>query len=425
MLEVGNGWPRVIHKWRCIVLESLMNEQAGCRMLIVAGAILCASSAASGANSVDDWTQWRGPNGSGISAETQWSAGGSELWTKSVGLGYSSVVVSGDRLYTVGYVESRKEDVITCLNAKTGEEIWTHAYPAEKWDKFHGGGTNCTPSLDGERLMVLNREGRFTCLSATKGEVLWKKDMVKEFGATVPTWGFAASPLVLDEMVVVNVGTVVAFDKKSGEIMWTSANLGHAYSTPATATFGDKKCLVVFNGDGVAVLDRETGSSLATHEWKTQYDVNAASPIITGDRIFVSSGYNHGCGVFRFDGESLKKVWDSKIMRTHMSGCVLIGGYLYGFDEALLKCIDLDGKELWSERGLGKGALSAAGNRLLIMSGKGELIIAEATPEAFRVLSKSKVVDGGVCWTTPVIANGLIYCRNSLGTLSCRDHRGQ
>ncbi len=407
------------------MLKSLLNERFGCRMVALFSVFLGATTIVSAANEADDWTQWRGPNGTGISAETKWSAQGSELWSKSVGLGYSSVVVSGDRLYTIGYVEDRKEDVIICLNAKTGEEIWTYAYPAEKWAKFHGGGTNCTPSLDGERLMVLNREGRFTCLSAARGEVLWKKDMVQEFGAAVPTWGFAASPLVLDEMVVVNVGTVVAFDKKSGEIKWTSANLGHAYSTPSTALIGDKKCLVVVNGDGVAVLDRETGSTLASVEWKTQYDVNAASPIVTGDRIFVSSGYNHGCGLFKFDGESIAKVWDSKIMRNKMSGCVLIDGFLYGFDEAVLKCIDLDGNEKWAERGLGQGAVSAAGNRLLIMSGKGELIIAEATPDAYRVFSKTKVVEGGVCWTTPVIANGLIYCRNSLGTLSCRDHRGE
>ncbi len=403
------------------LMQCMESRFVPCGLGLVA-ALACAPAWAA----IDDWTQWRGPAGTGISAETDWSAEGraEPLWKREVGLGYSSVVVAGERLYTVGWMESKEEDVVACLNARTGEEIWTHAYPAQRWNKFHGGGTNCTPSLDGSRLLVLNREGRLNCFDAAKGKVLWSKDMVKEFGAQVPTWGFAASPLVLDDMVVINVGTVVAFDKSTGDIKWTSANLGHAYSTPTAADFNGTPCLVVFNGDGVAVLDRASGRTLASHEWKTQYDVNAASPIVDGDRIFVSSGYNHGCGVFRFDGKALTKSWDSKVMRNHMSGCVLIDGHLYGFDEAILKCIDLDGTELWAERGMGKGSLSAAGKRLLIMSGKGELIIADASPERFLELSRAKVVDGGVCWTTPVIANGLIYCRNSLGSLACMDHRG-
>lgn len=393
---------------------------------IAALATLSLSVSALAGAGVDDWLQWRGGDGSGVSTETEWSSEGrpAPLWTASVGLGYSSVVVAGNRLYTAGFDEDKGRDFIRCLDAKTGEEIWTHSYEAKKWDKFHGGGTNCTPSLDGNRLIVLNREGKLTCLDAEKGEVIWGKDMVKEFGAVVPTWGFAASPLVLDEMVVINVGLIAAFEKSSGKLIWSSGDLGHAYSTPAAATFDGRKCLVVFNGDGVSVLDRASGETITLNQWKTQYDVNAATPIVSGDRIFVSSGYNHGCGVFRFDGKKLEKVWDSKIMRNHMSGCVLIDGYLYGFDEAVLKCIDLDGNEKWNERGMGKGALAAAGNRLIIMSGKGELVIAQATPARFSELSRAKVVDGGVCWTVPVISDGLIYCRNSLGVLTCRDHRG-
>lgn len=374
-----------------------------------------------------DWPQWRGPSRDGISAETNWSAKGAEAprWTRAVGLGYSSVVVAGGRLYTAGWDEGKEHDVIWCLDARSGEELWTHSYPAEKWAKYHGGGTNCTPSIEGDRLYVLNREGRLTCFNAESGGVHWAKNMVADHGASIPTWGFAASPLVLDDMLVINVGSVFALDKASGEVKWKSRDLGHAYSTPVDATFDGRACLVVFNGGGVAVLDRADGNVLATHEWKTSYDVNAATPIVIGDRIFISSGYNHGCAMFRFDGESLSMLWESKVMRTQMSGCVYLGGHLYGFDDAVLKCIDLEGNEKWRERGLGQGAVSSAGGRIIAIGGKGDLVVVEADPTAYREHSRAKVLDGGVCWTMPVLVDGLIYCRNSLGTLVCRDHRGE
>lgn len=401
--------------------NTLCRKRPGRRawIALAAAAFACAPAAA------QDWTQWRGPMRTGVSAETNWSSQGREapLWTRSVGLGYSSVVVSGGRLYTAGWDESKGQDFIWCLDARTGNVNWSHSYPAAKWDKYHGGGTNCTPSLDGGRLVVLNREGRLTCLDAANGEVHWAKNMVKDHGAATPTWGFAASPLILDDMIVINVGSIFALNKSSGEVLWKSRNLGHAYSTPVDAAFDGRECLVVFNGAGLAVLDRKTGDVIAQHEWKTSYDVNAATPIVSGKRIFISSGYNHGCALFEFDGQNLAKRWESKVMRTQMSGCVLVGDHLYGFDDAILKCIDLEGNEKWRERGLGQGSISAAGDRLIVIGGKGELVVAQADPTSFKEGSRAKVLEGGVCWTMPVLADGLIYCRNSLGMLTCRDHR--
>ena len=331
------GAHRRIHQSR---IGSARLTRGGHLPALLAAAALCASARA------QDWPQWRGPARTGVSAETNWSSKGADapLWTRSVGLGYSCVVVSGDRLYTAGWDEGKGHDVIWCLEARTGEELWTHSYPAEKWAKYHGGGTNCTPSLDGASLFLLNREGRLTCLDAASGDVRWAKHMVRDHGASVPTWGFAASPLILDDMLVINVGSIFAMDKTSGKVIWKSRNLGHAYSTPADATFDGRSCLVVFNGGGLAVLDRGKGEVLATNEWKTSYDINAATPIVVdGRRIFISSGYNHGCGMFEFSGSSLTSLWESKAMRNQMSGCVLVDGHLYGFDDAVLKCIDLEG----------------------------------------------------------------------------------
>lgn len=387
--------------------------------------LTCSAIATTGPS--DDWPQWRGPERTGVSAETSWSSQGAEkaLWERSVGLGYSSVVVDGDRLYTMGWHEEGGQDTIVCLDANTGKPIWSTSYEAEKWDKYHGGGTNSTPSLDGDKLWVLNREGRLTVLNAGSGKTQFTEKLVDDKDK-LPTWGLAASPLVLNDMVVVNSGPVIAYNKSDHSVLWKTRDLGHAYSTPLDFEYDGKSYIAVVNGEGLSVVDRGNGKVLATQPWKTQYDVNASTPIIVdGSRIFISSGYGHGCGLFEFDGSGLKEIWASKVMRTKMTGCVLVDGYLYGFDESVLKCIDLNGKEMWSERGLGMGTLSATPDRLIIMSGKGELIIAKATPKGFEPITREKVLDGGVYWTMPVLSDGRIYCRNSLGNLTARNHKGE
>ncbi|QOJ18730.1 MAG: PQQ-like beta-propeller repeat protein [Phycisphaeraceae bacterium] len=386
----------------------------------------CAASLASLAQGGLDWPQWRGPDRDGISKETGWVVEGKpeHLWSKNVGLGYSSVVVANGRLFTNGYDEATQEDVIWCLDAVTGREIWSHRYPSEKWALYHGGGTNSTPTVDGDRLYVGERKGHLFCFSAADGKVIWKKNLVEEYGVQLPTWGLAGSPYVLGDMVYMNAGLVLAFDKMTGDLKWKSANLGHAYSTPIDFEQSGRPLLAVFNGNGLAILDRKDGSTVSMHEWKTRHDVNAATPIVIGDRIFISSGYGRGCAMLSLSDGGVSVAWENKNLKNQMSGSVLYKGHLYGFDEpSRFKCMDVEGNVKWDERGLGHGCVSMAGDKLLVMTGRGELIIADATPEGFKPLSMAKVLNGGECWTTPVLSHGLIYVRNSLGHLVCRDHR--
>ena len=301
--------------------------------------------------------------------------------------------------------------------------MWTHSYPARKGDNYHGGGSLSTPVFDGDRVYALSREGRFFCFAAADGAIIWQKELMEEFGLELPTWMFAASPLVLGENVIVNVGTVLSLNKDTGATVWKSTNSGHAYSTPRLMTAHGREHLLVFNGNGLAVLNPADGNQTAFYSWTNEAVVNAATPVVIGDRIFISSGYNRGCAMLRLTEEGLESVWESKVMRNHMSGCVLFDGHLYGFDDATLKCLDPDGNERWRKRGLGKGALMVADGKLIVLSSKGELIVADASPGGFAELTRTKVLDGGVCWTMPILANGLIYCRNSLGDIVCRDHR--
>ncbi|MFT7542395.1 MAG: outer membrane protein assembly factor BamB [Gammaproteobacteria bacterium] len=359
-------------------------------------------------------------------SDASWSVEGADepLWSAEVGLGYSSIVIENERLYTLGFDVETEMDFVWCMEAETGEVVWRHEFPAKRWKKFHNGGTNTTPLLDGDTLYTLNRDGVLHSLNAATGEVNWSNGLVTAFGVELPTWGFAATPVSMGDNLLINVGRALLLDKATGEERWVSEDFGHAYSTPVLFEFDGKEMIALFNGKGLAILDAGDGTESAFKEWKTEYDVNAAAPIIEGDKIFISSGYNHGASMLQLTEDGLETVWESSVMRNKMSGCANIGDNLYGFDEAILKCINKDGEAQWSERGLGNGAVTAAGDRILVITSDGELIILAATPEEFRVLSRKTVLDtGGIFWTMPTIANGLIYCRDNLGNLVCLDHR--
>lgn len=375
----------------------------------------------------DDWPGWGGPKRNGVSSEAGWAVKGAAepLWRAQVGLGYSSVAVAEKRLFTLGYDKDTELDVLRCLDALTGEELWVHAWPAKLMDLYHGGGSLTTPSVAGEFVYVSEREGVLQCLKAADGTLVWQKNLTKELALTIPQWGFSSSPLLVGDELIVNYGTVCAFDPQSGALRWkTGKSYGDAYSTPVACTFGGQEALAVFGGSGLALLAKG-GKELGFTPWKTQYDVNAMTPIVLGERLFLSSGYDKGCALLDLAGKTPEVLWESKVMRNQMSGAVPWKDHLYGFDDKVLKCIDLEGKERWRERGLGQGALSIADGKLLVVSEEGELIVAEADPAGYRELSRRKAVDGGVCWTVPVLSGGIVYVRNHAGELVALDHRAR
>ena len=386
-------------------------------------------SAPTGPASVDEWPQWRGPSRNGISTEQGWTPKGRAGWKAEVGLGYSAFVIQDGRLYTAGFERDEDQDIgqdtVWCMDAETGEALWSYSYPAKIWAKYHGGGTLSTPVIDEDVVYWLNREAEFRCFDAESGELLWEKPLLKEYDLKYPEWAFSASPLVLEEAVILNLGRVFAFERKTGKLLSvTDKNYGDAYATARDCTLAGKQLLAIFAGNGLILLDRETLAEVASHKWETRYNVNAATPLIAGnDEILISSGYGHGGALLRYTEDGFEVVWEVKHFRNHMATSVLIGDHFYGIDEAQLRCLDRKGEEQWKLRGIGKGAMSAAGDKLLLMTSDGELVVAKADSGEFKELSREKVLDGGVYWTMPVLANGRIYCRNSKGGVVCRDHR--
>ncbi len=373
------------------------------------------------------WPCWRGPERTGVSAERGWRSQGAQgpLWKKNVGLGHSSVSIEGGRLYTLGFDAERGLDVIWCLDAETGAGQWVYSYPAELDATGHGGGTHTTPAIAGGRVYCTERKGTVCALDAQTGKVLWTRDLMKEEGVKPTDYGFGGSPVVLGERIVVNAASVLALERETGKTLWKTRDVEAYYSTPAPWRLEDEDVVASFTRGGLFVHDLAQGEERCFFPWrKGSTSVSASTPVVVDERrIFISSGYGHGGALVDFSGPEPAALWESQAIKTQLSGCVLVDGCLYGFDEAVLKCIDLEGKERWRKRGLGQGALMAADGRLIVVSSKGELVIAAADSTEYRELARARVLDGGTFWATPVLCQGLIYCRSGEGELVCLDHR--
>lgn len=396
------------------------------RLALLAACASLAAPAREDGGGAGEWPCWRGPRGDNVSLESGWRSAGkdADLWRRDVGLGHSSCALAGGRLYTLGFVAAEGADHLWCLDAESGAVVWTRAWPAEQAAESHGGGTLTTPALAGGRAWVMDRTGVLRCFDAAGGAPLHERDLCREFGVQPTIYGFGGSPLVGGGLVVVHAGKALAFDEGTGEPRWSTRDFAALYSTPAPFTLGGRAALACFGREGLLVLERASGAELQAFPWrKGETTVNAATPVIAGERVFISSGYDHGCALVDFAGDEPRALFESKVMRTQLSGAVLLAEHLYGFDEAQLKCIDLAGQERWRKRGLGQGALTIAGDRLILTSEKGELVIVQATSERYAELSRKKLFETGTFWSSPVLSKGLIYVRSSQGELVCRDHR--
>lgn len=376
-----------------------------------------------------DWPQFRGTRGDGVSTETGWSERFGDgaprvAWERRIGVGYASVSVADGRLYTAGWSEG--DGTIHCLDAVSGDEIWAHRYPIARYDRQHKGGPAGTPATHDGRVYALTRDAELLCLDAAKGGVLWSRRLMDEFGVEHPRFAFTGSPVVHGDHVYVDAGCIAAFDKATGAPVWRTKNYGPAYSTPVPFEVDGRSLIAAFPREGAVVLDRATGAEHGMHPWLNPYGNNAVVPVIDGRRVLVSSGDDVGAVMLEVTDDGLDVIWESRKFRNKMATSVLLDGHLYGFDVAVLRCLDVrDGTAKWAQRGLGKGTLMAAGDRLIVLTEDGELVTARATPTAFEVLDRAKVLDAGQCWTVPVLSNGRIYCRGADGQLVCVDVRGR
>ncbi len=384
----------------------------------------------------DDWPQFLGPHRNGVSAETglaaAWPTGGPPVvWRRDVGEGYSGPVVAGDRLILFHRVGD--EEVVECLHAATGKPRWRFAYPTNYSDQLgKGDGPRSTPTVAAGRVVTLGAEGVLTCLDLDKGMKAWSRALHAEYQVPPSYFGVGTSPLVVEDRVLINVGGkkagIVAFGLADGKELWKATDDGASYSSPVLATAGKRSVAVFFTRTGVDVLDPHTGDALYRQRWRARYDasVNAATPLLIGDRLFFSACYETGALLLKLrpDG-SAEEVWHGEdVMDNHYNTAIYHGGDLYGIHGRQeggpsLRCVDLATKKVaWEQKRFGCAGLILADGRLVALTESGDLVLIEATPQAYRELSRAHVFAAGPCRAQPALSGGRLYARDQK-TLAC------
>ncbi len=368
-----------------------------------------------------DWPQYRGPNRDGKSTETglarSWGAEGPrEVWRVPIGAGFSGVSVVGDRLYTMD--SDGETEYALGLDAGTGETLWRVPI-GPIFKDGNGDGPRAAPTVEGDRVYVLGSRGHLAALEQASGKVVWGVEYAEAFDSELPIWAFTSAPLVEGELLIMEVGgtgerAVAAFDKSSGEVRWTAQGATIAYSSPVALDLGGRRQLVFLLKEKVVALDRD-GGEIWSFPWASDGGIKPALPVfLPPDRILVGASYDIGAVLVRVDasGSSAEEIWSSRFMRTHINTAIALGDHVYGFDTGTLRCLDAaTGERGWAKRGLGKGSLIYADGMFIILSERGKLVLAEATPERYRELAAHPVLEGR-CWTAPSLSNRRLYLRN-------------
>lgn len=380
----------------------------------------------------DDWPFFRGPSHNGVSDETGWQDTWPEgapvvAWEHEAGIGASSVVIQGRRVVTMGNKDDK--DVVVCLG-DDGSKEWEFIYPCKFQARMFEGGTASTPTISGNQVYTLSHDGQFHCIDLEKGTEVWRRHLQEDFGGRLAQWAYSGSPLVVGDMVIIDAGgegaSTLALHKDTGKKIWTAGDDMPGYACPIPFTDG-RPGVLLFKAKHLVANALENGQELWRVPWETNYDVNASSPFQIGDKLFVSSGYSTGRAVlFQLTGKSPRELWRNDELKTKMSSCASREGFAYGITEkkARLLCLNLsDGSIAWEQRGYSQyGTLLIAGDRILSLTARGELIIAKADPARYTEISRAEVL-GGRCWVNPALAHGRLYCKNNDGRLICLDLR--
>ena len=408
-----------------------MNRPA-LRQLITSSLFLICICAATHA---DDWPQYRGTIGDGKSGETiADSISTKQIWKASTPLGFSSFAIADGRAFTLMVDEAKKREECVAMNADTGKILWRQPLGSSEYDQGGGGagakgnkggdGPRSTPSSDGKHVYVYDSYILLSCFDAKTGNVVWQHDIEKDFDGKNIKWLNATSPLLDGDVVYVAGGgadqTFLAFNKNTGDVIWKSGDETMTHATPHITHIDGKKQIIFFMQSGLVSLDPTDGKELWRRKFKFSVST-AASPITEGDQVYCSAGYGVGAGLFKVTGEpEAEKVWlkPNKLMN-HWSTPLVKDGYIYGifefkkYGKAPLQCVEMATGEIkWSERGFGPGNCILVGDKLVVLSDAGELVIVEANPESYDELSRTKVLEGK-CWSTPAFSDGRVYVRST------------
>jgi outer membrane protein assembly factor BamB len=375
-----------------------------------------------------NWPGFRGPGRdgivSGVQIRTDWSAAPPvQMWKRAVGPGWSSFAVQGDRFYTQ---EQRGEDeVVSSYKVSTGEPVWRHKDRARFWESNAGAGPRGTPTLDNGRVYTLGGTGIVNALDARTGAAFWSRNAASDTGAELPIWGFSGSPLVLANLVIVAAsGHLVAYDTATGQPRWYGPKSGWGYSSPHLATIGGVRQVLLLNGTGAIGVSPEDGKVLWEHKWPG--DAIVQPGLTTDGDVLIGTatgmGENAGIGMRRVavtqgpSGWTAQERWTTTGIKPYFNDFVVHEGHAYGFDGALLACVDLkDGVRKWKggRYGAGQLVLLPEQDLLLVLSEQGELALAKASPDRFTEVAARVPAIEGKTWNHPVLAGDVLLARNA------------
>lgn len=377
--------------------------------------------------SAADWPHFRGPTADNVSSEDTWThawptEGPKKAWSAKVGTGFASIAVSSGKVYTQG--NDQEQDTVWCLDATNGAVVWKHTFAAKLDPKYYAGGPSSTPTIHDGAVYTLSKRGLIHCLDAATGAVRWSHQIADTLKP--PSWGFASSAVISGDVVLFNVGKAgLALKRADGSVAWSSGAGLPGYASPVLYTRGTTTFVAMFGADTLRGVDVATGSIRWELPWKTSYGENSPNPLITDDTLLVSTGHGLGTSLFSLGDGAPELRWNTTVLGNHLNTSVPLDGHFYGCDGRVNKdgghlgCLDAaTGKELWSAPL--RGSLIRAGNRLIIVTLTGELVIAAAEPQAYRELARTQVL-GGTCWTAPTLSDGRLFVRNAKGDLVCLD----
>jgi outer membrane protein assembly factor BamB len=462
----GSGWPRFVGRSNDAALEAdrarqremgvaLQNAPASAQTSPIAtadkpAALVAPASAPSSQNATADkpdastavpasanaatdkpgrnWTDFRGPNRDGrytaTAIRTNWPREGlPRLWKQPVGGGYASFVVADGRAFTIE--QRRNQEVVAAYDIQTGRELWTNGWNAFFQESMGGDGPRATPTYHEGRIYALGAAGEFRVLDAAKGTQLWRRNILAENSASNLIWGMSASPLIVDDKVIVLPGgptgsSVVAYNKVTGDPIWKALDDEASYTSPMVATIGGVRQIVVVTATRAVGLTVDKGTLLWEYPWVTFSGINVAQPISFTHEgrhlIFISAGYGHGAAVFELVANGnrfqTKTIWQNQRMNNKFTSSVLHNGNIYGLDESILASVNaVTGEQNWKGGRYGYGQIVLAGDYLIVLTEEGDVVLVRASPARHEELARFSAIEGKT-WNHPVIADGKLLVRN-------------
>ena len=372
-----------------------------------------------------DWPRYGGWKGNREILEPQcafdWTAQPPrELWRHPVGDAWSSFAVVGPRLWT--QEQRGAQECVVCYDTETGEELWRHEDTARYETPQGAIGPRATPAITEDAVFSLGATGILNALDPITGNLLWQHNVCTDAGAEMVEWGMSGSPLVYEQTVIVDAGgysgkAVVAYDRKTGDKVWASGSHKAGYTSPRLERIGDSLQLIIFHGDGLAGMDPANGTTLWEYPWTNQYKINVAQPMLFGNQIFISSGYDSGCVLLdptRLADGRPAEVWPpNKNMKLKFNEAVQLGDYVYGLDDGILVCLNVKtGERAWKGGRFRYGQVLLWGDKLIVQAEAGYVAVVEARPDKFVEVTRVEALNDRT-WNMPIVNKGRLYVRNA------------